>query len=160
MLAIRKLFHSNFLLQLIWISPLVNLLYSDRKHIFGNSREGKICILKISRNIREQSMVRSFSFFFLSFSLLALFCPYAWELYVCLKINHLCLLHLQKKIYCCKICLVITLKFQYHMYLKAKPCTLSFLKDVTSPFKCKEKLWPCHSKSNWNKMVSYFSRQW
>ena len=34
--------------------------------------------------------------------------------------------------------------------------TFSFSKDVTSPFKWKETLWPCHYKSNKNKMVSYF----
>ena len=73
-------------------------------------------------------MFRSFSlFFFLILSLLALFCTYAWELCIELNINNLCIMNLQKKIFCTVSFVITLLKFQHHIYSKQKQWTRCLL---------------------------------
>lgn len=122
-----KKINFKFLLPSIWIFLIIIHFILAENIFLGHFpllREGKICILKFSRSIREQSRFRFF-FFSLLFSLLALFCPYTWELHVNPKINHLCLIKSTKENkllqHFFSNCLIT--KLQYHIYLKEKPCT-------------------------------------
>ena len=143
---------------------LVKPLYSGRNiflvvvSLF--KRQWNNGILVISRNIREQSMCRSFSLFF-SFlcGLLSLFCPYTWELYLKLKIHNLCLIKpTEENIGGETYFLIALFKFQCHLYPNTASMFITFtsLEGVTSALECEEGRWRCLHKSNKIKMVSYF----
>ena len=84
-----------------------------------------------------------FRFFFSSllFSFLALFCSYTRELYVHLKINHLCLIKpTEENIWLQNFFGNYFIKVSIPHISQKKPCTFSFLKDVTSLSKRRETL--------------------